>query len=313
MKHGLMDHLVCPQCGGGLRLTIGEQDAHEIITGTLNCQGCQHTYQITRGVPRFVAADAYSSTFSRQRMYVRRHFGSYLGDRSADKWFEPSTGLSAEDLRAGVSLEVGCGYGRYLEYVDRRGGEVIGIDLSTHSADLSYDFVGRRPGVHVVQCDLFAMPFRKRYFRNVFSIGVLHHTPDTRKAVDAIDDFVAPGGRLSVWLYHPADKRSADVWRKLMCRLPEQFVYALCVLNQATTSWLRGLPGGWRLGRIFPGAAPAKGFTFWRRVLGDFDNLTPKYAYSHRAEEVTTWFQELGLREITTLSRRTAVRGVKPA
>jgi SAM-dependent methyltransferase len=311
MKQGLMDHLVCPECSGQLALRVDARDAREILEGTLTCSGCDRSYKITRGVPRFVDADQYTSTFSRQRLYVRRHFGAYLGDRSADKWFGPSTGITEEQLREGVSLEVGCGYGRYLDYVDRCGGEVIGVDLSTHSADLSFDHVGRRPGVHIVQADLFKMPFRRHYFRNVFSIGVLHHTPNTKRAVDAIDDFVAPGGRLSVWLYHPDDKRVDDVWRVVMARLPEPVVYWFCVINQALTTPIRALPGGWRLGKILPGAAPAPGFTFWRRVLGDFDGLTPVHAYSHSAEEVRGWFAELGLRDIVVLPRRSAVTGVR--
>ena len=35
----------------------------------------------------------------------------------------------------------------------------------------------------------------------MFSIGVLHHSPDPRRAFAQVAARVKPGGRLAVWLY----------------------------------------------------------------------------------------------------------------
>ena len=193
MKPELVNILVCPHCHSSLECRADRGTDREIETGTLVCsQG--HSFPITHGVPRFVEADKYADSFSKQRLYVRRHFQYYENDRSGDLRFTPSTGIPLEEVNQGLMLEVGCGYGRYLDVVQRHGGQIVGVDLSTHSVELAYDFVGRKPGVNIVQCDLFHMPFKHGTFDNVFSLGVLHHTPDTEQAFKAIVPFTAPGG-----------------------------------------------------------------------------------------------------------------------
>jgi SAM-dependent methyltransferase len=311
MKPELTDHLVCPTCKTKLELHVQHWEQGQIETGALDCAICDVTYPIKRYVPRFVDSDKYAGTFSKQRLYVRRHFEHYEHDRSGDRQFLQTTGFDEAGIVNGLSLEVGCGYGRFLDVVDRMGGEIIGVDLSTHSIDLSQDFVGLRDRVHLVQCDLFHLPFPVEHFDRVFSIGVLHHTPDTKAAVLAICPYMKRDGQIAIWVYPPEMKVSADRWRAVTTKLPEDLLYYLCVANQALFSWIRALPGGWRINKIIPGAVPAATNTFWMRVLGDFDNLSPKYAHSHTPDEVTRWLDDWGFEEISVLERRTAVRATK--
>lgn len=314
MHESLLKHLVCPKCNADLKLQATEQVDARVKEGRLCCQSpaCGSDFAITGFVPRFVDRDQYATTFSSQRLYVRKHFQDYLADKSGDKQFLPTTGITTGNLQSGVTLEVGCGYGRFLDVVSRAGGEIIGVDLSSHSIELANDFVGARPNVHVVQCDLHAMPFRRNYFANVYSIGVLHHTPDTRQAFEAIVPYARSGGRISIWVYHPDEKRSSDRWRLLTTRLPQKLVYAGCIVNQACFTWIRALPGGWRFNSLIPGMMPNGRRTFWMRVLGDFDNLTPTYAFTHTPDEVQKWFENAGLTDIVVQSRKTAVTGIRP-
>ena len=57
------------------------------------------------------------------------------------------------------------------------------------------------PHTHVVRGDALAPPFDPGSFDLVFSIGVLHHTPNTARAVASVARLVKPGGTLAVWLY----------------------------------------------------------------------------------------------------------------
>lgn len=312
MKRRLLDLLVCPACEGPLDLAVAEEANGEIRTGSLRCARENIQYPITRFVPRFVDRDQYADSFSRQRLYVRRHFRYYENDRSGDELFLPTTGFEREEVRSGVTLEVGCGYGRFVDVAQRLGAEIIGIDLSTHSIELAHDFVGLRDRVHLVQCDLFRLPFRRGSIDRAYSIGVLHHTPDTRAAFQAVVPFVKPGGRIAIWVYHPEQKRSANRWRVLTARLPHRVLYGVCVLNQALFSWVRALPGGSRINALIPGATPRPGRPFWLRVLGDFDNLSPRFAHVHTEREVQEWFESAGLEGVRVLQRRTAVVGRQP-
>jgi SAM-dependent methyltransferase len=311
VKADLLDYLACPTCHSGLSLEAHRESDGEVEEGALRCiRGCG-VYHISRFVPRFVDSDRYAATFSRQRRYVREHFDDYRADRSGDRLFLPTTGFDAKALTRGVALEAGCGYGRFVDVVQRLGGTIVGADLSTNSIDLAFDFVGRRPNVHLVQCDLFKLPFRHETFDHVFSIGVLHHTPDTRKAFEAIVPYAKPSGRVAIWVYHPRNKVSANRWRVVTTRIPNALLYGFCVVNQALFSWIRAMPGGSRFNALVPGASPSSGAPFWMRVMADFDNLSPKYAHVHTADEVRGWYADAGLQDIRVLSRDTAVVGTR--
>ncbi len=310
MKRELLDILRCPDCGTRLDLSVTEEDRGEVKTGQLTCQGPgTHAFAISRFVPRFVDADKYADSFSLQRLYVRKHFQYYEADRSGDDLFFPTTAFSREAIKNGLSLEIGTGYGRFVDVVQRAGGRIVGVDLSTHSIDLAQDFTGFRENVFLVQADLFRLPFERKSFQHVFSIGVLHHTPDTEKAFAAIAPYAAPGGQVSIWVYHPSDKVSADRWRVITSRMNHRLLYGFCVANQALFSWIRALPGGSRFNAIIPGGTPRPGRPFWMRVLGDFDNLSPTYAHVHDGPEVVRWFEQAGLAEVRVLPRQTAVTG----
>jgi SAM-dependent methyltransferase len=246
MKPQFVDLLRCPICVTPVSLSVREEERGEIKTGTLTCQAGTHVFPILRFVPRFVDADKYADSFSRQRLYVRRHFRYYEADRSGDALFFPTTGFSPHNIQEGLTLEVGAGYGRFVDVVQRAGGVIVGVDLSTHSIDLAQDFVGFRENVFLAQADLFSLPFERQAFQHVFSIGVLHHTPDTARAFEAIVPFLRPGGEIAIWVYHPSKKRSANRWRPLTSRMNHRWLYGFCVANQVLFSWIRALPGGGR-------------------------------------------------------------------
>jgi SAM-dependent methyltransferase len=313
MKAGLIKHLVCPECLSGLSLDIYKESAGEIQSGQLSCHQAGHAFPIVRFVPRFVDTETYADSFSIQRLYVRKHFKYYKNDNSGDRLFLPTTGFDGAQLATGITLEVGCGYGRFVDVAQRLGATIVGIDLSTHSIDLAQDFVGLRENVHLVQCDLFRLPFRRLSFDRIYSIGVMHHTPDTEQAFRAVVPYVRPEGQISIWVYEPVGKVHADRWRSITTRLPHRMLYSWCIANQILFSWIRGLPGGWRFSAVIPGDPPGPNRAFWLRVMSDFDDLSPRYAHSHTAGEVCAWFEAAGLEKIRVLERATSVTGWKPA
>jgi len=57
MKKELMDIICCPTCKADLTLSIENEQADEIITGTLTCTKCKETYSITEGIPNLLPKD----------------------------------------------------------------------------------------------------------------------------------------------------------------------------------------------------------------------------------------------------------------
>ena len=54
MKKELMDILACPVCKGPLELSVTEEEEGEVITGSLSCQKCSHSYPITESIPNLL-------------------------------------------------------------------------------------------------------------------------------------------------------------------------------------------------------------------------------------------------------------------
>ena len=54
MKKRLLEYLVCPSCGGEIRLlSVARLEGDEILDGDLDCVSCSRHFPILRGVPRF--------------------------------------------------------------------------------------------------------------------------------------------------------------------------------------------------------------------------------------------------------------------
>ena len=150
------------------------------------------------------------------------------GRDESEKTLAATTGWTEADYRGRLVLDAGVGAGRFAEVVANKGGDVVGVDLS-RAIDAAYQNIGHRPNVHLVQADIFAMPFRDGTFDLAYSVGVLHHTPDTERAFARVAAAVRRGGAMAVYLYarYGPSHRFSDMIRVLTTRLPFPVLRAL--------------------------------------------------------------------------------------
>ena len=92
------------------------------------------------------------------------------GTDESERMLAATTGWSGEDYRGRLVLDAGVGAGRFAEIASNKGAEVVGVDLS-QAIDAAYENIGSRPNVHLVQADIFAMPFRDGTFDMAYSVG----------------------------------------------------------------------------------------------------------------------------------------------
>jgi uncharacterized protein YbaR (Trm112 family)/ubiquinone/menaquinone biosynthesis C-methylase UbiE len=203
MKNKLLEYLACPVCGGDILLVHeGVREEEEIIEGELSCKKCGREYKIIRGVPRFAALDA----VEQEKLETAENFGwqwthfTQEDEKYADQflgWLQP---VRPEFFRGKIVLEGGCGKGRHTKLAVEWGAEeVIGVDLSD-AVESAFEATRGLPNAHIIQADLFKMPV-KRAFDYAFSVGVLHHTPDPKKAFMSLCSKVIKGGNVSAWVY----------------------------------------------------------------------------------------------------------------
>jgi SAM-dependent methyltransferase len=100
-------------------------------------------------------------------------------------------------------LDVGSGNGYVLSRYSQAGARTFGVDLTQTAVDLCRRrFQLQRVKGQFLVANAEDLPFSTASFDCVCSMGVLHHTPDTTRAVAEIRRVLKPGGRLILMLYH---------------------------------------------------------------------------------------------------------------
>ena len=108
-----------------------------------------------------------------------------------------------ETCRGHKVLEVGCGVGAAGRFLREHGVDYQAVDLSRRSLELVRDYFRLRDlEPRFVNADATALPFRDGSFGFVFSIGVLHHVPEARRACREVVRITEPGGSVRVMLYN---------------------------------------------------------------------------------------------------------------
>ena len=273
----LLGLLRCPRCRGAF------EDASTVSTN-LRCRACGAEYPVVDGVPR-LAGESYASSFGRQwnRYDVAR-------EEEDDAVFRVKTGVDPGGLRDRLVLDAGCGGGRYARLLGRNGARVLGVDLSI-AVEKAARLTSECPGVAIAQADLLELPVAEGAFDLVFSIGVLHHSPDPRRAFGQIARCVKPGGRLAVWLYRrntPPQEWLNSSLRAATTRMPPRVLE----LASAGLGVLGGMPlVNKSLNKVFNFSGhPDRTL----RVCDNFDWYAPRYQSHHTVDELRGWFEEEG-------------------
>jgi ubiquinone/menaquinone biosynthesis C-methylase UbiE len=111
-------------------------------------------------------------------------------------------------------LEVGGGMGTDLAQFARNGAIVTDVDLSGGHLQIAQEnFRLRGLTGRFIHHDAESLPFENDSFDLVYSNGVVHHTPNTRRAVAEMFRVLKPGGRAIVMVYA---ENSLQYWRNLV-------------------------------------------------------------------------------------------------
>jgi SAM-dependent methyltransferase len=304
----LSDLLACPSCKE--RLTQEEN--------AFRCQTCGQSYPIIGNIPRFVTSEHYAGNFGFQ--WTKHEKTQLDGEmsKSSEEYFKARLGLDPEKLSGKLILDVGCGMGRYAEVASRYGARVIGIDLS-RAVEAAYANLKDRPNVQIIQASVFDLPFAEGTFDYIYSIGVLHHTPDCHKAFSCLPRLLRPGGKVSIWVYSHYDKPfffMSELYRHVTPKLPTKVLYALCHVS-VPLHWIdqallkvRLKPVAYALRFAVP--IPSRHPDWHWRVLDTFDWYGPQYQSKHTYEEVFKWFEAEGMVNIRVLGAPVAMQGQRP-
>ena len=231
-----------------------------------------------------------------------------------------SLDIAPEALRDALLLDAGCGNGRLAAYVAEFGAEIVAMDLSSSveqaNAKTESRAGARAPFVHCVQGNVLEPPFAAEVFDHLHTSGVLHHTPDTERALRQLLTTLRPGGRAYVQLY-----RRREAWvgipnmliRLVTSRLPTKLLYRLCWLAVPFHTGLVLF-----VARLRGERSPIKAASRGERALSLFDNFSPRYQHRYRPEEVRRMLEAARLDGVTETTLENEARhmvafvGIKP-
>ena len=107
------------------------------------------------------------------------------------------------DFKGKRVLDVGCGNGYVISRYALEGADAYGIDITEMAVGITgkrLEYMGLKANLAVM--DAQELRFPDGYFDCVSSMGVLHHVPDTQRAIDEIHGVLKPGGRLILMFYY---------------------------------------------------------------------------------------------------------------
>jgi SAM-dependent methyltransferase len=296
-------NLMCPGCR---TVGLGRSAAE------LACAACGARYPVVGGIPRFVGGEFYSGSFGFQwKRFARTQLDSANGTTQSRDTFTEKTGWRLEDLRGATVLDAGCGMGRFAEICANAGADVHAIDLSV-AVEAAFANLSSPGNVSVYQADIMNLPFPEGTFDRIYSLGVLHHTPDTRAAFARLVPLLKPGGTITIWVY----STELLVWwggellRNVTPRLSQQTLLKLSRLAIPLYHLhMTRLPGRFTKVWLPTSLHPTPEW----RWLDTFDWYAPKYQWKHTFEEVERWFQDAGLLSIRRGSFPVSVTGQRAA
>jgi ubiquinone/menaquinone biosynthesis C-methylase UbiE len=133
-------------------------------------------------------------------------------------------------------LDVGCGTGRWTKFVAKDAKTVDAVDPSK-AIEAAAKLLSRLENVRLSRTAVDNLPFEDNSFDFVFSLGVLHHIPDTQLAMQKCVDKLKPEGHFLTYLYYRFDNRGflfktifkiSDMIRKFISGQPASIKNTLC-------------------------------------------------------------------------------------
>lgn len=309
MSADLQAILRCLGCGS----KVDREDS-----GGYVCSTCKRAYPSVNGIARFVDSQHYAASFGFQWHRYQKTQLDHDEVCESERNFRMKTALRPEELKGKLVLDVGCGMGRFAEVATRWGARVVGIDLSA-AAEVAAKNLAEREFV-AFQADVFALPFAPETFDIIYSVGVLHHTPDCEAAVKTLDKYLKPGGILAVWLYSGYNKwyRFSDFWRRYTSRMKPETLHGILKVAvpvfYSTQQVLKkvplvGRPAAGLVHHVFPVNCQKSPEA---RMLDTFDWYSPRYQSKHTYEQVFRWYGAMGMDDMRIGDTAIAVRGHKP-
>lgn len=224
-----------------------------------------------------------------------------------EEWFFKRFNLSREQFRQMLEgktvLEVGTGSGAF-QRVLKDAKESYGIDISEEGTAIAKEIWKNQKNIHIIKTDLQAHQFlneRKESFDIVVADQVLHHLPNTFRALKDAVSLLKKGGRIMFYVYR---KKSClrefmdDFLRFFTTKVPESWClsfskfllalgFNLSMVSLRLQRWIY-----WNVVKCFWNWS----WSYENMMKNIFDWYRVPIVHRHTEDEVLQWIQVLNLK-----------------
>lgn len=210
--------ICCPHCQGKLILNKEVQNKY------LCCSQCNARYEVLDNIPLFLSSNKVED--SATKLSIQEFWGtlyktvysSHDKECKKEEFLELLPKLESlfyhrqhlsvvempiNEINGKKVLEIGSGAGAHSTFFGWLGAEMFSMDITLErvvATAKKIDFLETSKNI-CLQADAEQLPFPDEFFDVVFSNGVLHHTPETGKAIDEVYRVLKPGGKAVIMLY----------------------------------------------------------------------------------------------------------------
>lgn len=118
-----------------------------------------------------------------------------------------------------IGFDMGCGSGRWAKFVAPHVDSLICIDASDAALDVAKNNLAGHKNVQFFHATTETVPIPPESCDFGYSLGVLHHIPDTQAAMQDCVCLLKQGAPFLVYLYYKFDNR--PVWYRVLWQLSD--------------------------------------------------------------------------------------------
>ena len=145
-----------------------------------------------------------------------------------------------------AGMDVGCGSGRWAKLIAPRVGVLHCIDASDAALGVARRNLEGYANCRFVHASVDEIPLPDSSLDFGYSLGVLHHAPDTSAAIRSCSAKLKPGAPFLLYLYYALDNRSflfrlcwkvSDLVRRAVSNAPHRVRYWISQIIVALVYW----------------------------------------------------------------------------
>lgn len=142
--------------------------------------------------------------------------------------------------------DIGCGSGRWAKLAAPKTGKLYAIDPSKAALAVAQKNCAGIANVEYVNAAVHELPFGDGELDFAYSLGVLHHVPDTEAAIGQVARVLKPGAPFLIYLYYRFDNRSrlfrtiwqiTDILRRGISQLQPDWKHLACDVIASLVYW----------------------------------------------------------------------------